>query len=170
MAESNNQPVPTLSSLNHILVMPLKHLFPPFLNKIVTPKTYERWLGRKATAHSRRDRKRGHSASTRSLYKEAIHAAVCKSEGLDTYTGESLDWKLISTYKNEDSKIGRHAYKARFALLPTVDHVDAGATKASFVICGWRTNDAKHDQSLAEFINLCEKVLIHAGYTVKRRA
>ena len=149
--------------------MPPKHSLPPFLlSGIVTPKTYEHWLGRKAATHSRRDRKRGRSAATRSLYKEAIHAAVWKSEGCDKYTGEKLDWKLISTWKNKDAKAGGLAYKAKFALLPTVDHVDAGATEASFVICGWRTNDAKHDLSLAEFTDLCETVLLHAGHTVKR--
>jgi len=142
---------------------------PPFLNEIVTAEAYERWLGRKASAHFKRDRKRGQSATTRSLYKEAIHAAVLKSEGRDVYTGETLDWKLISTYNNEDSKQGRHTYKARFVLLPTVDHVDAGATEASFIICGWRTNDAKNELSIALFMEVCEKILLHAGYTVTRR-
>lgn len=148
--------------------MPTKHEFPPFLNGVVTPAKYELWLGRKATAHVRRDRKRRYSKAKRSLYKEAIHAAVRKSKWHDTYTGEKLDWKLISTYNNKDAKAGGHAYKAKFALLPTVDHVDAGATEASFVICGWRTNDAKHDLSLPEFLNLCEKALLHAGHTVTR--
>jgi hypothetical protein len=100
------------------------------------------------------------------LYKEAIHAAVPLSEGKDAYTGEPLKWNLISTYKNEDSKAGRHTYKSGFALLPTVDHVIAGATEASFRICGWRTNDAKNDLSSEEFIELCLRVLTHAGYSV----
>jgi len=148
--------------------MPPKHSLPKFLIGIVTPKTYDRWLGRKAATHSRRDRKRGRSAATRALYKGAIHAAVWTSKECDKYTGEKLDWKLICTWKNKDAKAGGLAYKAKFALLPTIDHVDAAATEASFVICGWRTNDAKHDLPLAEFINLCEKVLLHAGHTVTR--
>jgi hypothetical protein len=89
------------------------------------------------------------------------------SVGRDAYTGEELDWKLLSTYKNEDSKTGKHGYKAGFALLPTVDHVTAGATEASFRICGWRTNDAKNDLSHEAFVELCTKVLAHAGYSVK---
>lgn len=137
--------------------MPRKHTIPAFLEDIVTPEKYERWLQRKAAAHVKRDRNRGRGA-TRSAYKEAIHAAVILSDGRDSYTGEDLDWKLISTYKNEDSKAGRHGYKSRFALLPTVDHIDAGATESSFRICAWRTNDAKSDLSPANFIALCTKV------------
>lgn len=92
--------------------MPRKHSMPAFLDGVVLPEAYERWLGRKAMAHVKRDRKRGHLAVTCALYKEAIHAAVVVSGGRDAYTGEQLDWKLISNYKNEDSKAGRHSYKS----------------------------------------------------------
>jgi hypothetical protein len=141
---------------------------PPFLDGIVTGDAYERWLARKAKAHVTRDRKRGYSSAMTALYKESIHAAVLLSAGRDEYTGEQLDWHLISTYKNEDSKEGRHTYKAGFAMLPTVDHVTAGATEASFRICGWRTNDAKNDLSLDDFLELCRRVLGHAGYAVTK--
>ncbi len=143
----------------------LKHSLPPFLDGVVSPETYERWLKRKAAAHVRRDRRRGHTCSG-AEYREAIHAAVVISDGKDSYTGESLDWHLISTYRNEDSKSGRHAYKAGFALLPTVDHVAADATEASFKICSWRTNDAKNDMSIDAFQELCIKVLKHANFQV----
>lgn len=148
--------------------MPFKHSMPSFLDGLVLTDAYERWLEHKARAHVKRDRKRGHLGVTRALYKEAIHAAVILSEGRDAYTGEQLNWKLISTYNNEDSKAGRHGYKSGFALLPTVDHVDAGATEASFRICGWRTNDAKNDLALKDFIELCVKVLTHVGYSVRK--
>ena len=139
---------------------------PTFLEDVVTPEAYERWLRRKAIAHVKRDRKRGFTCTV-ALYKEVIHGAVVLSDGKDAYTGEALDWKLISTYKNDDSKKGRHGYKAGFALLPTMDHVTAEATEASFRVCGWRTNDAKNDMPLATFLELCEKVLNHAGYRVE---
>lgn len=144
--------------------MPVKHTMPAFLEGETSPEAYERWLGRKAMAHVKRDRARGHSAdsATRSLYKEAIHAAVLLSGGRDAYTGEQLHWHLISRYKNDESKLGRHAYKTQFALLPSVDHVAAGATEASFRICAWRTNDAKNDLSLSEFVELCRRVVAHA--------
>lgn len=139
--------------------------FPGFLQGVVQPAAYWRWLQRKATAHVVRDRGRGHDCGV-SQYKAAIHAAVVASEGRDAYTGERLDWHLISTYDNSASKSGRHKYKATFALLPTVDHIEADAQAASFVICGWRTNDSKHDLSLTDFLALCRSALEHAGYTV----
>ncbi|WP_293003992.1 hypothetical protein [Nevskia sp.] len=147
--------------------MPKKYTIPPFLEGVVTPGAYERWLVRKANAHVKRDRKRGHTCSG-SAYREAIHAAVMHSDGVDAYTGEKLHWHLMSTYKNEDSQKGRHAYKAGFALLPTVDHVTAEATEASFKICSWRSNDAKNDMSHQQFIELCERVLKHSGFRVER--
>jgi hypothetical protein len=141
--------------------MPLKHELPGFLKGEECPEAYDRWLRRKAVAPCRRDRKRGYLECTVSRYKELIHAAVKASAGKDDYTGEELNWKLISTYSNEESKLGRHGYKAGFALLPPVDHVDAAATQASFKICAWRTNDAKNDLSFDAFLDLCQKVLTH---------
>lgn len=145
--------------------MPRKHPLPPFLANVVTSDAYERWLSRKAAAHVNRDRKRGYACSN-AIYKQAIHAAVLRSEGVDAYTGEALDWSLISTYENEASREGRHAYKAGFALLPTVDHFSPGSSDASFRICAWRTNDAKNDLPVDAFINLCKKLVTHAGFHV----
>lgn len=145
--------------------MPRKHALPDFLSGVVSPDAYEKWLARKAAAHVKRDRKRGHNCFI-AAYKEAIHAAVVHCAGLDAYTGEPLDWSLICTYKNEDSQAGRHAYKAGFALLPTVDHISSDSTEASFKICAWRTNDSKNDLSVDSFIDLCRKVLTHAGFKI----
>jgi hypothetical protein len=145
--------------------MPRKHTMPPFLNGVVRPEKYESWLGRKAAAHVKRERARQRMASA-SVYKEAIHAAVVLSEGKDAYTGEFLDWPRIGTYDNDESKAGRHGYKAQHALLPTIDHLDAGATEASFRVCAWRTNDAKNDLSIKSFLELCQRVLEHAGFSV----
>lgn len=147
-----------------------KHTMPSFLSEVVSEEAYERWLGRKAAAHVKRDRKRAQSLVSQALYKEAIHAAVVLSEGRDAYSGEQLDWKLISTYNNEASKAGKHGYKFDFALLPTVDHISAGATEASFRICSWRTNDAKSDLSVDAFLELCTKVVAHADHSVSMRS
>jgi hypothetical protein len=138
-----------------------KYSMPEFLEGVVQPAAYERWLFRRAAAHMKRDRKRGYLC-TGASYRAAIHAAVLLSGGKDAYTGEDLDWHLISTYSNDDSIKGRHGYKAGFALLPTIDHVLAGATEASFRICAWRTNDAKNDLSLESFLELCRKVVQYA--------
>ncbi|MHB1562643.1 MAG: hypothetical protein ACYCXP_00885 [Leptospirillum sp.] len=132
----------------------------------IDERAYLKWLRRKASAHVKRDRKRDLAGVDHETYLNAIHDAVLRSDGRDAYTGERLDWTLISQYDNDASKKGRHHYKAGFAMLPTVDHVDASASSASFLICAWRTNDAKNDLTTDAFFDLCAKVLIHAGYKV----
>ena len=149
---------------------PKRRALPAFLAGTVEPLVYEKWLARKAAAHLKRDRKRGYVGISGSLYRDEIHQAVLESEGRDYYTGEALDWSLLSTYSNEASCAGKHAYKARFALLPTLDHVESAQVRSGFRICGWRTNDAKHDLSHQEFIDLCELVLQRAGFKVIRDA
>jgi hypothetical protein len=134
---------------------------PAFLQDAVSQEAYTRWLGRKAAAHLKRDRARSQLEITGSHYRQRIHSAVCKSGGIDFYTGERLDWDKLSTYSNEDSKAGRSAYKAGFALLPTVDHVLLDDGRYDFVICGWRTNDAKNDLCHTEFVELCRRVIAH---------
>lgn len=143
---------------------------PPFLEGLIKPVDYERWLARKAAAHLKRDMKSGFRGVTREAYRDAIHEAVVKSEGRDAYTGGELHWNLLSQYDNEESQRGRHHYKSNFALLPTVDHIDSAVKKADFCICAWRTNDAKSDLSLPEFAELCRKVLQHTRYKVCKDA
>lgn len=143
-----------------------KYQLPDFLQGCITAETYERWLRRKAAAHVKRDRARVRSGVTGESYRVAIHKAVLQSGGRDAYTGEELDWHLVSQYDNEESKKGRHHYKAKFALLPTVDHIETSSDEATFHICAWRTNDAKNDLSIEEFLKLCERVLKHAGCRV----
>ena len=83
-----------------------------------------RWLQRKAQAHVNRDRRRWQKKLLVSEYKRAIHAAVLESGGRDFYTGEQLDWWLLSKYDNTKSKASGTAYKRKFAVLPTVDHAN----------------------------------------------
>src|SRR3954454_21741717 len=77
----------------------------------------------------------------------------------DFYTGEELEGEKISTYRNEESKIGRRAYKRQLGLLPTVDHVGDGLGPADFQICGWRTSDCKNDLSADELLAFCHRVI-----------
>jgi hypothetical protein len=139
-----------------------KYQLVPDLAGLVAQDVYERWLHRKAVAHVRRDRARGNTTATNESYKRAIHSAVNASAGRDFYTGEMLDWSLVSTYDNEKSKLDRRAYKAGLALLPTVDHLNDGTGEADFVICSWRSNDAKNDMSIDDFVALCRKVVSFA--------
>lgn len=148
-----------LGLFESVLPRSRKYQLPPDLAPLVEQLKYERWLDRKANAHVKRDRKRGNSSATGSEYKAAIHKAVSLSGGLDAYTGEKLDWSLLSQYNNENSKAQGRLYKKKFALLPTVDHVDDGLGPANFKICAWRTNDAKNDLSHEELIELSKKII-----------
>ena len=132
---------------------------PIFLEGRLHLLVYERWLARKAAAHVKRDRKRGYQGVTGAVYRATMHEAVVRSEGRDVYTGEELAWHLISQYNNDESERGRHQYKAGFALLPTVDHIDSSLLNSGFCICAWRTNDAKNDLALKEFVELCRRVV-----------
>lgn len=132
---------------------------PPFLVNECTPEAYKKWLHRKAMAHFKRDSQRGIKNISCSLYKKAIHEAVLNGGQYDAYTGEPLDWKLISKYKNEESKDGKRKYKKKFWCLPTVDHFDENPTPPTFKICSWRLNDCKNDLNLDEFLDVCMKVI-----------
>jgi hypothetical protein len=145
-----------------------KYTLPKFLDGTVSIEVYDKWLSRKAKAHFDRDRKRGYVDISAALYKEKIHDAVLRSYGKDKYTGEMLNWSLISTYDNEKSKEGKHSYKASFAYLPTVDHVETLYHGSGFCICGWRTNDMKHDLSHGDLIDLCLKIVEYSGYKILR--
>jgi hypothetical protein len=132
---------------------------PDSLSGKIDQAKYLKWLNHTAQTHVRRDKKRGNRAATVSEYKKAIHCTVCSHGERDAYTDEPLDWELISTYENGKSKEEGRKYKAKFALQPTVDHVGDGIGKPEFKICAWRTNDAKNDLSLKEFVALCKKVV-----------
>jgi hypothetical protein len=93
---------------------------------------------------------------------QADPRGVCDHGTQDYYTGDPLDWSLVSTYSNEESPAGRTAYKLGFAALPTVDHIPGEAGRYGFVICSWRTNDAKSDLTREEFVELCRKVIARA--------
>lgn len=146
--------------------MSKKYALPAFLVGTVDQAAYQRWLEHKAQAHVRRDRKRGNASAIGEAYRVAIHAAVAAGGGRDAYTGEALDWSLLSRYDNVESAEGGRTYKHGFARLPTVDHVGDGLGPADFKICGWRVNDAKHDLDIPAFLGVCRAVLEHHGFTV----
>ena len=139
--------------------MAVKYELPAFLSGKISRETYVRWLHRKAQAHAIRDRNRWKRRISVSGYKQTIHEAVQRSRGRDFYTNERLDWTLLSKYDNARSRAGGAAYKSRFALLPTVNHVNPTRRSPDFEICGWRTNDCKNDLTLAELRAFCRKIL-----------
>ncbi|MBQ9774561.1 MAG: hypothetical protein IJW17_00835 [Lentisphaeria bacterium] len=81
--------------------------------------------------------------------------------GLDPYSGLEIEW--------ENCDKGGKYNKA-----PAIDHIDPNR-KAPFtkenkelnlVFCRNDVNDAKNNLLTEEFVNLCESVLKHHGYTV----
>ena len=131
----------------------------------IAQKTYEKWLHGRAVAHAKRDKKRGNKTASTEAYKIAIHCAVLHCAGRDHYTGEDLNWSLLSRYSNAESRALGRTYKAKFALLPSVDHVGNGRGEADFKICAWRTNDAKNDLPYEKFVALCRSVVLHSDRT-----
>jgi hypothetical protein len=131
----------------------------------IPQETYVRWLRRKAAAHVKRDRLRCDYEIMGEEYRQLIHAAVVNHGARDFYTGENLNWTLVSTYSNDEAKLGRAVYKSSFALLPTVDHIMGDNERYDFVICSWRTNDAKADLPYSEFLALCRRVVEHSEQT-----
>ncbi len=136
-----------------------KYNLPEFLKGIIDLKDYRHWLKNKAISHSRRDRGRGNKKATIEKYKVAVHNAVIKSKGIDAYTKEKLDWKLINKYENKKAHEGGRIYKRKFDLLPSVDHIGDGKGKPDFKICAMRTNCAKSDLSYKEFVDLCKIII-----------
>lgn len=139
------------------------YALPSVLQDVSTEAAYKKWLHRKAVAHVVRDRKRWKIPLSVAAYKKAIHAAVREAGKRDSYTGELMDWGLISKYDNAKSKHGGVNYKKKFARLPTVDHAGDAPGDMNFRICSWRTNDSKSDLTLHEFIDLCRRVLRYNG-------
>jgi hypothetical protein len=132
---------------------------PPWLPESVA-RTYPGWVQRKAVTLCKRDQKRGGSGNVQD-YRLAIHNAVVASAGLDHWTGEPLDWHLIGSYDPKQADAAGAEHKRRFALLPTPSQ-PTGSPEPAFVICAWRTNDARHDMTPEELLEFCCRVVAHA--------
>ncbi len=142
----------------------LKYKYPGFLINHCNEDKYLRWLTAKASAHVRRDKRRGLIAPSFEQYKIAIHKAVVESNGFDYYTGLLLDWSLIGSYDNNSSKVGKRTYKKMFSNLPTIDHVNDVNGELIFRICSWKVNDSKSDLSHQDFVELCKQVIKHNSF------
>jgi len=132
-----------------------KYYLPAFLKeKGIDEETYRKWLYRRAKNLFRRDKKYFEKYFSWKLrdYREAIHEAVCKSNGKCFYTGEELAWDQVLKFDG----------KEKIKELPTVDHLRGRdiEDKLDFVITSWKVNDMKNDLSLKEFLELCEKVIL----------
>lgn len=79
------------------------------------------------------------------------------------WTGEPLAWELIGTYDNTEAAAGKGEHKKQYAMLPTIDH-RSNEPGTDFVICAWRTNDAKHDMAADELLEFCRAVIAHSPH------
>ena len=138
---------------------------------------FSEWVMKKGYSLYQRDLKR-----TKEEFKEEFkkkypytvyRSKICEAiknipdAGKDYYTEEKLNWDLIGQYNNSNAQQEGKAYKRKFALMPTVDHINAEA-KPEFVICSWRMNDAKNDLSEFAFTKLCIRFLRKKGFKVKK--
>ena len=129
--------------------------------KISDEDAFRKWLARKALSVRKRDRKRNVPVLSLSVMKQAIVSAIERSNGCDFYTGEPLDWHLISKWVGSEEGTSANDYRRKFWMLPSVDHDFTDPAKPAFHICSWRTNDSKNDQSIEEFLALADAVRRH---------
>ena len=137
---------------------------PSFLQGTVTQTDYIKWLNQKCDSMRQRDLKlkRPYAfVNSRMAYKQKIHQAVLDNGQFDPYTGEKLDWALISRQKSLKKCNYVNNFLNTFALLPAVDHIGSG--KLEFEICSWLINEAKSCMDPDEFIGLCKKVVDFRG-------
>ena len=132
-----------------------RHVPDSVRSKGIGCQRYNEWLERQAQNCRNRD--------TRGLrqpidqYREAIHRAVLKSNGLDCYTGEELEWNRL----NHDKPVGggqrNHRIMGRY---PSVDHY-YGTDRLEYRICAGSVNHAKGALDHQQFVELCRKVVQH---------
>ena len=80
---------------------PFRYTLPSFLQGIITPTFYSKWLRGRSTSLYERDKKRGKPYAlnaTRHTYELLIHNAVVNGGQFDPYTGEPLSWNLVGTW------------------------------------------------------------------------
>jgi hypothetical protein len=142
----------------------IKYHLPDFLKGRIPEHVYDNWLNERANTLRHRDIKKNRPyavATTKGQYKEKIHKAVNEAGQFDPYTGDALQWELISTWDSEKAKQGGDEYKDKFLLMPTVDHKDPKSTTLEFEIVSWLINDCKSGLDPAQFVALCKKIVAH---------
>ena len=116
---------------------------------------YVEWLERQAQNCRTRDSKGARRPIDE--YREAIHKAVLKSNGVDYYTGEPLEWNRLNHDKPMGGGQHNHRIRGRY---PSVDHYH-GVDRLQYRICAGSVNHAKGALSHQQFVTLCRKVAQH---------
>jgi hypothetical protein len=151
------------------LKAPALYFLPDYLNGVLTLDGYRKWIEDKSHHVFVKDQKRrrpcvaGHSCAD---YKMTIQKAVWANGPLDPYTGDPLGWKSIGARSPGKAKAGRKVLLKRFAMMPTIDHVDPEATDLRLEVCSLMVNECKNNLNADEFVGLCRKV---AAFKFSRR-
>jgi hypothetical protein len=143
-----------------------KYPLPDFLKGRIPESVYDKWLNAKANTLRHRDIriKRPYAIlTTKGMYKEKIHKAVVDAGQYDPYTGEPLQWELVSTWDSNEAKKGGDEYKDKFLLMPSVDHCDPKSDTLEFEIVSWLVNDCKSGLTPSQFVDLCKKIAARRG-------
>jgi hypothetical protein len=146
------------------------YMLPPFLQGVVSLKDYRDWLDHKANHLWVRDNKLNRPCAKENpirAYKQKIHQAVIDGGEFDPYTGEKINWELISKVKT----LKREEYVNDFlnanAMLPAVDHINP--EEFGFEICSWISNESKSCMTPEEFVGFCQKVVSFRGQVKNSR-
>ena len=149
-----------------LLMIYIKYHLPAFLQGRISEPAYDKWLNAKANTLRQRDLKTKRvfaEANSKAMYKEKIHAAVIANGQYDRYTGDALQWELISTWDPKKTKVLQASYRDKFLLMPTVDHVDPEGETLEFEIVSWLANDCKSGLNPTQFVDLCKKITVNCG-------
>ncbi len=157
------RPIATMAERKHEqgeMKDPPKYFPPDFLEGIITPAFYRKWLHHKAHVIYHQDKhlnKQWALRGSEAFYEQRIHEAVLHGK-TDPFTGDTLQWELIGLWTDKKDPI---AVEKKFRLMPTVDHIDPNACELAFEICSWLINTCKWNMNRQEFIAVCGKVCLN---------
>jgi hypothetical protein len=142
------------------LTVPAVFFPPDFAKEKCSVTEYRKWvLGHSKNLFLRDSKAKRPFAcpGQKSVYRHKIDDAAHHGQ-FDPYTGEELQWELIDEWDPNLAR-GNRAYARKFALLPTVDHIDPESDILEFEICSWKINTCKGNLNPQEFVDLCKKVI-----------
>jgi hypothetical protein len=134
---------------------------PPFLEGVISVTDYRHWLENRGTVLRQTDikLKRPYAKLNSTMaYKQKIHQAVLDGGQFDPYTGEKINWGLISREKTLNNV---NFIDSGYAMHPAVDHINP--EEFGFEICTWISNESKTCMTSDQFVDFCRKVTRFRG-------
>ncbi len=146
--------------------MTFQYPLPPFLKGVVSQRGYCMWLMNKGENLRRRDIKLNRPYSkvnSETVYNQKVHQAVLDGGEFDPFTGEKLNWGLVSKERNMETESYTNDYLNTYALYPVVDHTNP--EEFEFEICSLISNECKSSLTPDEFVDFCQRVVDFRGVT-----